>query len=182
MARYVALLRGINVGGKNVIKMVDLQRSFEGLGLDDVHTYIQSGNVVFSSKERSATALVEPIASMLAATFDYAATLTVLSRAQMKRTVDGAPAGFGSEPKAYRYDVMFLLPPLTANKAMAEIPTKTGVDAKFEGKGVVYFTRLIAKASSSGLSRIVGLPIYQQMTIRNWNTTTKLLELLTRKR
>ena len=179
MAKYVALLRGINVGGKNIIKMADLRRSFEDAGFDDVQTYIQSGNVVFSSSARSAKALVEPIASMLAETFDYTATLAVLSNAQMKAAVGGAPKEFGSEPEVYRYDVMFLLPPLTANKALAAIPTKNGVDTKVAGKGVVYFTRLIAKASSSRLSRITGMPIYQQMTIRNWNTTTKLLEMLT---
>lgn len=178
MARYVALLRGINVGGKNIIKMADLRRSFEAMGLDDVETYIQSGNVVFSSKERSPKALAPPIAAMLGETFDYSATLAVLSKAQLHKAVEGAPPGFGDEPKAYRYDVMFLLPPLTAKKALGDIPTKEGVDGKHEGPGVVYFTRLIAKASSSRLSRITGLPIYQQMTIRNWNTTTKLLQLL----
>ena len=178
MAAYVALLRGINVGGKNIIKMADLRGAFEGMGFDDVQSYIQSGNVVFSARERSASALVEPIAAMLAETFGYSATLAVLSKAQLKKAVEGAPAGFGSEPKAYRYDVLFLLPPLTSKQALAQIPIKEGVDAKFEGKGVVYFTRLIARAGSSRLSRLTGMPIYQQMTIRNWNTTTKLLEML----
>jgi uncharacterized protein (DUF1697 family) len=52
------------------------------------------------------------------------------------------------------------------------------VDAIWAGSGVVYFTRLIAKASQSRLSRVTGMPLYQQLTIRNWNTTTKLLEMV----
>jgi uncharacterized protein (DUF1697 family) len=178
MPRYVALLRGINVGVKNIIKMADLRASFEAMGFDDVQTHIQSGNVVFSSSERSAKKLVDPIASALAERFNYSATLAVLSKAQIKKAVDEAPAGFGAEPEKLRYDVMFVLPPLTAKKAVAEIPVREGVDAIWAGSGVVYFTRLIAKASQSRLSRVTGMPLYQQLTIRNWNTTTKLLEMV----
>lgn len=178
MAKYVALLRGINVGGRNIIKMGDLCSSFESMGFADVTTYIQSGNVVFSASERSPKALREPIASMLQKKFGYVATLAVLSKAQIRRVVEGAPDGFGIDPERLRYDVMFVLPPLTARRAYLQVPVKDGVDVKFEGKGVVYFTRLIAKASSSRLSRVTAMPIYQQMTIRNWKTTTTLNQLL----
>ena len=178
MPSYAALLRGINVGGKNIIKMADLRASFAAMDFEGVRTYIQSGNVVFSSSAKSAKTLVDPIASMLAQTFDYHATLAVLSKAQMRRAVEGAPEGFGTEPERYRYDVMFLLAPLTATKVFPQIPVKEGVDAKVAGKGVVYFSRLIAKASSSRLSRITGMPFYQQMTVRNWKTTNKVLEMM----
>ena len=58
------------------------------------------------------------------------------------------------------------------------IELKQGVDRAWRGKGVVYFTRLAAKATSSRMSRIVGTPEYQDMTIRSWGTTTKLLALM----
>ena len=61
---------------------------------------------------------------------------------------------------------------------MKSIRTKIGVDQAFAGKGVLYFSRLIRKASQSYLTRVIQLPIYQSMTIRNWNTTTKLLALM----
>lgn len=178
MPRYVALLRGINVGGKNIIKMADLRASFENMGLGDVQTYIQSGNIAFTSSERSATTLVAPIAKRLKSDFDYDATLVVLTKAQVKRAIDGAPAGFGDEPKTYRYDVMFLMKPYTPAKAIKEIPTREGVDDINAGSGVVYFRRLTARASQSRLSRITGKPVYQCMTVRNWNTTMKLLEMV----
>jgi uncharacterized protein (DUF1697 family) len=61
---------------------------------------------------------------------------------------------------------------------MKSVPMKEGVDRGWIGSGVLYFSRLDSRASQSRLSRVVSMPIYQQMTIRNWNTTTKLRELL----
>jgi uncharacterized protein (DUF1697 family) len=61
---------------------------------------------------------------------------------------------------------------------MQVVRTKEGVDQAFAGDGVLYFSRLISKASQSHLTRIIALPIYQQMTIRNWNTSTRLLSLM----
>ena len=66
MPRYVALLRGINVGGKNLIRMPALKAAFEAAGFEDVSTYIQSGNVLFSSPSRSAKRLTEEIEALLA--------------------------------------------------------------------------------------------------------------------
>ena len=61
---------------------------------------------------------------------------------------------------------------------MKSVRTKEGVDRAFAGKGVLYFSRLVAKATQSQMGKIVGLPVYKSMTIRNWNTTTKLLALM----
>jgi uncharacterized protein (DUF1697 family) len=180
--RYVALLRGINVGGKNLIKMPALKTCFEEHGFEDVATYIQSGNVLFSSGERSVPALTRRVERMLSEAFDhYAASVVLRSARQMRAIVDGAPPRFGDEPSTYRYDVLFLKPPLTAKAAMKEVRVREGVDEAHAGNGVVYFSRLTARASQTYLTRIIGLPIYQQMTIRNWNTTVKLLGLLERR-
>ena len=176
MAHHLALLRGINVGGKNLIKMADLKACFEENGFDNVATYIQSGNVLFESPESSAAKLTARIEKMLGGSFDYVASVVVRSRAQLRKVVEQAPAGYGTEPDLYRYDVLFLKPPLTAKKALKEVPLKEGVDEVNAGPGVLYHSRLASRASSSRLSRVASMPIYQSMTIRNWNTTTKLLE------
>jgi uncharacterized protein (DUF1697 family) len=177
MTRYVALLRGINVGGKNLIAMPALKAAFEAQGFADVVTYIQSGNVVFSTAERGA-ALVPRIEAELARAFAYPASIVVRSRQQLRRVVHEAPPAFGARPDRYRYDVLYLKPPLSASEALALVPVRPGVDRVFAGSGVLYFSRLIEKASQSYLSRVVSMPIYRQMTIRNWNTTTRLLEIL----
>ena len=178
MTTYVALLRGINVGGKNLIRMPALKACFEDNGFDDVATYIQSGNVLFASSETRNAALTGRIEAMLSESFDYLPTVVVRSRKQMRAIVDGAPKGFGSRPDEYRYDAIFLKEPLTAKKAIGEVPTNPAVDTAHAGTGVLYFSRLIAKATASRLGKIVASPIYPSVTIRNWNTTTKLLSLM----
>jgi uncharacterized protein (DUF1697 family) len=178
MTTYVALLRGINVGGNNLIKMPALKACFETHGFEQVSTYIQSGNVIFVSPETRTGALTEQIESMLAATFKYIPTVVVRSQKQMRAIVDKAPQGFGAEPAKYLYDVVFLKEPLTARTALASIDTKPGVDDAQAGSGVLYFSRLTAKATQSRLNKIASSPIYRSVTIRNWNTTTKLRHLM----
>jgi uncharacterized protein (DUF1697 family) len=177
MARYVALLRGINVGGNNLIRMPALKAAFESGGFEDVSTYIQSGNVLFGARD-GAAALTTRIERLLESTFGLPLSVVVRSRSQMRTIVERAPRGFGSEPDAYRYDVIFLKEPLTARTAMRTVPTRPGVDEAWAGTGVLYFSRLASRASQSRLSKVVSMPIYKSMTIRNWNTTTKLLRML----
>jgi uncharacterized protein (DUF1697 family) len=175
--RYVALLRGINVGGKNLIKMPALKACFEAQGLTDVTTYIASGNVLFSSSDRAA-ALQPRLEAALADAFAYDASVVLRTRAQYAATIAGAPKGFGAAPDRFRYDVIFLKSPLTAAAAMKQVLLRDGVDAAHAGPGALYVSRLAARAAQSQLSRVASLPIYQQMTIRNWNTSTALLRLL----
>jgi uncharacterized protein (DUF1697 family) len=178
MSQYAALLRGINVGGKNIIRMADLKACFEDLGFQDVRTYIQSGNVIFRAPGSSQSGLTEKIEEALSKAFNYQSRVVVRSHRQMKDIVANAPKGFGSVPADYRYDVIFLKEPLTASKAMKDVTTREGVDQAFAGKGVLYFSRLISRATQSHLTRMITLPVYQSMTIRNWNTTTKLLGMM----
>lgn len=178
--RHLALLRGINVGGSNVIKMAALKASFEEMGFSDVATYIQSGNVVFSTPTVERARLEGTIEAALAKRFAYTARVVVVPLGALRRVVKEAPGGFGARPDAYRYDVIFVKAPLTPRKALKVVETKPGVDEVAAGRHALYFSRLISKATQSRLARIVMKPEYKYMTIRNWNTTTKLLELLER--
>jgi uncharacterized protein (DUF1697 family) len=177
--RYVALLRGINVGGKNPIPMPELKAAFEEAGHKDVRTYIQSGNVVFTAPTSSSAELTRAVERLIARAFaHYDASVVIRSKRQMRAIVDKRPKGFGDEPAKYRYDVLFLKPALKPKTVVGLAQPKEGVDQIWAGTGVVYFARLTSRATSSRLSRLISLPIYKDMTIRNWNTTTKLLELL----
>jgi uncharacterized protein (DUF1697 family) len=178
VATYVALLRGINVGGNNRIRMPALKACFEDNGFRDVTTYIQSGNVIFATPDARPAQLADRIEGMLAASFDLTPAVVVRSVGQMRAIVHDAPRGFGTEPAKYRYDVIFLKAPLTARTAIKSVATKPGVDTAAAGAGVLYFSRLIGKAAQSQLGRIVTSPIYPSITIRNWNTTTKLLQMM----
>jgi uncharacterized protein (DUF1697 family) len=178
MATHVALLRGINVGGKNLIKMADLKACFEANGYVDVVTYIQSGNVVFTARG-VASELASRIERMLSETFGhYDASVVLRTKAQMRAVVDKAPTGFGTDPAGFRYDVIFLKAPLTAKVAMRSISMREGVDEVVPGSGVLYSSRLVSRLTQSRLNKIVGTPAYANMTIRNWNTTTKLTAMV----
>ncbi len=176
---YLALLRGVNVGGGNIIRMTDLKTCFEANGLDHVTTYIQSGNVLFTTPEADPEKLAKDLEKSLSRTFKpYNARIILCTQAKLNKIFHQAPKGFGSRPGEYRYDVIFLRAPLTAAEAMKSVETRPGVDEVMAGPDVLYFSRLAARASQTRLTRLISLPIYQYMSIRNWNTTRKLLELM----
>jgi len=179
--RYVALLRGINVGGRNKVAMADLRDAFEAAGYDAVSTYIQSGNVLFES-DAARDALEDRLEPMLERRFGVPLVVVVRSHTQLRRVVDKAPAGFGDQPDTYHCDAIFLKAPLSARQAMRVVDLREGVDEAWPGSGVLYFRRLSARRVQSKMGGIVGTPEYQQMTIRNWNTTTTLLTLLDERR
>lgn len=176
--QYVALLRGINVGGTNKVSMAALRACIEDLGATDVATYIQSGNVRFDGGRTDTGLWIRRLEQAIGARFGYDARVTLRSHDQLRRIVDGAPSGFGREPDRYRSDVIFLLGPSTAAEAAAQLHAREGVDTMAAGDGVIYVERLIARATQSQLSKVVGTPIYREMTIRNWRTTTTLLRML----
>jgi uncharacterized protein (DUF1697 family) len=174
--QHLALLRGINVGGKNLVKMADLRTAFEEIGFAEVSTYIASGNVLFRAPRQKRAELAARIESELTRTFGIELKVVLLTRAQLQAVVDGAPRGFGGG--SHLCDVVFVRKPLTVKKAFGLIETRDGVDRAWPGQGVFYFSRLAAKASGSRLNKIASLPEYQNMTIRSWKTTTKLLALM----
>jgi uncharacterized protein (DUF1697 family) len=89
-----------------------------------------------------------------------------------------SPVGFGLSNDEFKYDVMFLKEPLTAEQVIESLKLREGVDKVYAGLNVVYFSRLISKSGQSYLNKLITQPIYKQMTIRNWNTTTKLYNLM----
>lgn len=177
MKRYISLLRGINVGGKNIIKMSELKACFENLGFIRVVTYIQSGNVLFDSDETETEFLTRKIETELSAQFNYVSKIVLVDQQHLIQIVNAAPEGFGSRTDEFRYDVIFLKPPLTAKDTISQIKTKEGVDFVNAGDGVIYFSRLSQLSSQSQMTKLMGTAVYKEMTIRNWNTTLKLCDL-----
>lgn len=175
--RYVALLRGINVGGRNKIAMADLRSTFEAEGYESVRTYINSGNVLFDAGAPPKS-LEGDLEAMLERRFGFPLVVVVRSHLQLRKVVGNAPDGFGAQPDTYHSDVIFLKAPLSSQQAMRVVERREGVDQAWPGAGVLYFARLSERRTQSRMSRIVGTPEYAQMTIRNWSTTTKLLALL----
>jgi uncharacterized protein (DUF1697 family) len=177
-SQLLVLLRGINVGGNNIIPMAELRECMTELGARDVATYIQSGNVLFDGEGRTPSAWATRIEAALSERFDYEASVVLRTHGELRAVVERAPKGFGADPDRYRSDVVFLKAPMTAATAMEQMRVRDGVDSAVAGDGVVYQSRLAERASQSYFSKFVGTPAYKQSTIRNWRTTTKLLAML----
>jgi len=179
MNTHVILIRGINVGGKNKVPMAGLKKCLEELGFSEVSTYIASGNVILKSK-KSAKAIKAEIEKALPENFKLHSELLkvlVLTRDQFQAVIDKKPKGFGEEPKKYYSDAIFLMD-IDADEAMEVFDPREGVDKVWKGDGVIYSQRLGSQRTKSRLSKIVASTAYKSMTIRSWNTTLKLLDML----
>lgn len=184
MNKYVIYLRGINVGGKNKIKMVDLRSFLSAAGFDQVKTYIQSGNIVLQSI-LPITEIGPRIENLLVREFELDSDLIrvlVIEPQVYQAIMDEAPKTFGKvfAEVDYRYDVMFLMG-LTPDEVMKEIEAREGIDKVWQGTHAIYYRRPgpnHPNYTKSALSRIVKKPVYQMITIRNWKTSMKMHEML----
>jgi len=172
--KYVALLRGINVGGKSTLRMTELKILLEKTGLADVQTYINSGNVIFTS-EKSNTQLESELQKLLEKTF-FPITTIVLSQTQLATVLTKAPANW-NHGDLRRY-VAFLKSPTTPEQVVHAAKPKEGIDSIEKGPGVVYMTTSLAGITKSGFPKLSSTPLYQQITIRNFTTVQKLYALM----
>ena len=179
MQSYLLLLRGINVGGKNKVPMARLRQLLEELGYSDVSTYIASGNVILRS-DKSPGKVQAQVEAALPGTFHLDSELIrilILTRRQLEAVIDRKPKGFGEQPEKFHSDAVFLMG-IDSTEALRVFDPREGVDRVWPGDGVIYSQRLSALRTRSRLSKIVGTAAYRSMTIRNWKTTTTLLEML----
>jgi uncharacterized protein (DUF1697 family) len=179
MHTYLVLLRGINVGGKNKVSMAELRKCLEALGFSNVSTFIASGNVILES-DKPADTIKSLIEQALPKSFKLDSELVkvlVLSHKQLQAVIDNKPEGFGEQPEKYHSDAIFLID-IDSAQAMTVFAPREGVDRVWPNTGVIYSERLSAERTKSRLSKIVGTPAYRSMTIRSWNTATKLLAIL----
>lgn len=178
--RYIALLRGINVGGKNPIRMDALRACLVDAGLRDVSTYIASGNVLFSSEANQAQA-EERFDTAVSRTFGYEGPTIIVSEVDYRTIIAETPEGFGSTPDKLHSDVVFLKSPFQASEVAQDViglKLRDGVDTVAAGSKALYFTRVSAERTKSRMNKISALPSYKGMTIRSWNTAKKLEGLL----
>lgn len=176
--RYLALLRGINVGGNTLIKMAELRACFEELGFDDVRTYINSGNVIFSSDEKDKLKLADMIEAAITKAFSHQVRVVIFTGDEWRTIVEAAPKQWGHD-ELYSHNLLVLLPPMTSEEALKGCgDIKPDIEFAVAGEGVIYQGMSIKDRGRTTYAKIVGKPVYKQMTIRNYNTSVKLLERL----
>ncbi|MCM3749493.1 DUF1697 domain-containing protein [Paenibacillus pasadenensis] len=174
---YAALLRGINVGGNNKIDMKQLKTTFEGIGLQKVKTYINSGNIVFTDDSHSAQELPGLLEQAIAADFGLTIPVMIRSLEDLQPIMDRLPDDWTND-SAMRSDVLYLWDDVDDEKVLEQLPAKEGIDRILYVKGAVLWSFDRDLAGKSGMHKIIGTKLYRRMTVRNVNTARKIYELM----
>jgi uncharacterized protein (DUF1697 family) len=175
--RYVALLRGINVGGRSRVEMPRLKALFEGLGLGAVRTYINSGNVLFESRATDRTRLGRRIERAVEQEFRFPVRVLLRTAAEMDRLVNAIPRTWKND-QHMRCDVILLWPEVDSKEVLRDVPAQRGLEDLRYVPGALVWRIDRKDAGKSRVGKIIGTDLYRSLTIRNINTIRKLDELL----
>ncbi len=172
---YIALLRGINVGGKNKISMAQLKAAFELLGCESVRTYINSGNVLLTDK-RDPEELQTMIERALLEAYDLVTNVLIITKPTLGRIASALPSEWRND-ETMRCDVMFLWKDANSHSVIEKIAIKPGIDHVKYVDGAWLWSVARHQVTKSSLSKLIGTDIYKKMTIRNSNTVRRLVVL-----
>jgi uncharacterized protein (DUF1697 family) len=175
--RYVALLRGINVGGKTLVKMADLKTCVEGIGVDNVSTFIASGNVLFESGERDAAKLQTKVERAIEKRFRLPVKVVVLNRASYARIVKAIPKAWIGDA-GVRANVAFLRAGADAKGVVRELEPDPAIEQVKAVRGAILWATKRTALNRSVMRKLIAGAVYKEMTVRNLNTTLQLHELL----
>jgi len=174
---FVALLRGVNVGGNNMISMSSLKESFEALGFQNVTTYINSGNIVFKTKEGDARKLERKIEQMMSKDYQLDSKVVIRSLAEMEKLVKSLPSSWDGD-NSRRYNVIFLRHPIDSEKILDDLPANTDIEEIVYRPGTLLWSAQVSEIPRTNLAKLSSRKIFQDMTVRNLNTTKKLRDLM----
>ncbi len=174
---FVALLRGVNVGGKNMIRMSSLKESFERMGFDRVATYINSGNVIFKAQVGDARELERSIEEMLSSEYKLACKVVVRSLSEMAGLVKSLPEAWDGDGR-WKYNVIFLRHSIDSENVVGGLKPESDIEQVVYRPGALLWSALISDLSRTSLHKLPGQRLFQEMTVRNTNTTKKLYELM----
>lgn len=174
--RYVALLRGVNVGGNNKVTMKDLVAAMTEDGFIDVKSYINSGNVLFGSS--SSKNLDKKVAAAIKRHSGLDIDVVVVEAERWGKIIDEAPKAWGKQDD-WKHNIVVMIPPATPQQMLQEVgELRPEYESLTIGDGVVYQSISLKYFGRARSGALVGKPLYKKMTIRNYNTATKLAQLL----
>ena len=178
MTRFALLVRGINVGGKNKVVMADLRQQLTDLGLGQVETYINSGNIFFTS-DLSRSQLVECLSTFFENHYPFIERFSLLSREDYEAECANLPNWWTEEMA--RKDVLFYTEGLDRESVEEKLPAlDLGEEVLHFGKLAVFWGKFSEEsyAKTAYHKHLMKMPFYRQMTIRNANTFDKIGTLL----
>lgn len=178
MKRYIALLRGINVSGKNKISMPELKALLTENGFSEVKTYLNSGNVIFSDDENDTLVLADQIKILIQKKFLLDIPVFVIPQSELKTLLCKAPAWWGSDCKDVYDNLIFAIPPHDIKNVAEKIGEPTAELEKVEIAGNVAFWSFDRKqyAKAAWWKKTASAGICGMITIRTANTLRKIAE------
>lgn len=177
MKRYIAFLRGINISGKNQIPMAELKKGFETLAFEEVKTYLNSGNVIFSSNEDNIEKFTNQIEIMIKKQFALDIPVFVVSKEELEDILCNAPDWWGNENKEIYDNLIFMMPPTIFAEIYREIgEPKEGLEKIKDYKKAIFwsFNRKDYQ-KTNWWSKTASANIRDRITIRTANTIRKVL-------
>lgn len=174
---FVALLRGINVGGNNKVDMKQLKGVFEDLGLKNVKTYINSGNIIFEDTSHTPKKLVTLLEKAIEKNFGFAVKVLIRDINSIKKIHKALPNSWVNDD-TMKCDVMFLWESVDSKKVLDDVVIKENIDDVKYVAGAILWRLDRKNAGKSGIMKLIGTKLYKQMTIRNCNTLRKLVTLM----
>ena len=174
---FVALLRGVNVGGNNMISMKSLKENFETIGFTHVTTYINSGNIVFHAKEIDPRKLERNIEQMLSSDYQLDSKVVVRSLSEMEKLVKALPPSWNDDSD-WRYNVIFLRHSIDSEEILADLPFNRDIEQIVYRPGALLWSAQVTELSRTNMQKLSSRKIFQDMTVRNLNTTRKLYDLM----
>jgi uncharacterized protein (DUF1697 family) len=175
--KYVALLRGINVGGNAKVSMATLKGTFEALGFGDVKTYINSGNVIFSTARKDVSSFCGEIEAAITKDFGFAVPVLIRSQTHLQEIAHKIPESWQNNTEV-KTDVLFLWEGVDSPDVIKLLRIVKGVDEIAYHPGALIWHVSRANQPKSGMTDIVGTKLYKQVTVRNVNTVRKLVSLM----
>jgi uncharacterized protein (DUF1697 family) len=174
--KFIALLRGINVGGNNKVPMAELRNCFESLGFHNVSTYINSGNVIFEAAQTDTVILVAMCESAIEKRFGFHVVCSVIAAYELLDALNHAPKWWDNGEA--KHNALFVIAPKRAEEIVAEVgEAKPDYEKLAAYHPIIFWSAPIETFGRTRYSKIVGTKAYQSITIRNANTTHKLAEL-----
>ncbi len=177
MKRYFLFLRGINVGGKNKVSMPLLKETLENNRFKNVITYINSGNIIFTSDINDVIKLQKICKQVIKDTFNLDISLVVILVEDLKNAIKHAPIWWDNDSKS-KHNAIIVIPPMDSEDIIKEVGAIKPEYEKIESyQQVIFWSAPIETFSRTRYAKIVSTTAYAHITIRNANTIKKVLEL-----
>ena len=181
MIKYIALLRGVNISGKNKISMTKLKEEFKHLGYKEIITYLNSGNIIFNSNITDKDTIKNNIQLMIKSKFSLDIPIFIITSQELEELLNNNPNWWGKNDKETYDNIIFIIPPTTYNDVISVIGSPNEHEKIKEYNNNIFWSYSLKNyRKTNWWSKTASTSISKNITIRTANTMKKILEICKR--